>query len=93
MKSSLSKLKLGNINAHNFETKDTLINIFKIIDPDNGCTKVIENLQNIKADEVLAEIVSKREEYYYDKFLIEQEENNILKNQLSYDKFCSIFVN
>lgn len=92
LKTSAKKIKLGNFDAHNFETDDILLHIFEIIDPKKECNALIERLKNIKADKVVNEILLKREEYYYDKNLVEKEEKKIIEEYSIKEKYYEIFM-
>ena len=92
LKTSAKKIKLGNFDAHHFETDDILLHIFEIIDPKKECNALIERLKNIKADKVVNEILLKREEYYYDKDLVEKEENKIIEDYSIKEKYSEIFM-
>ena len=91
LKNSIIKLKLGNCYAHSLDlTKSALLQIFNIIDPKEECKEIVLRLNGIQADEIIMGIIESRENYYYNKVKLEQEEK-VWFEKLTDEKFNSIF--
>lgn len=91
LKNSIIKLKLGNCDAHSLDlTKSALFQIFNIIDPKKECKEIVLRLNGIQADSIIMGIIESRENYYYNKVKLEQEEK-VWFEKLTDEKFNSIF--
>lgn len=91
LKNSIIKLKLGNCYAHSLDlTKSALLQIFNIIDPKEECKEIVLRLNGIQADAIIMGIIESRENYYYNKVKLEQEEK-VWFEKLTDEKFNSIF--
>ena len=91
LKNSIIKLKLDNCYAHSLDlTKSALLQIFNIIDPKEECKEIVLRLNGIQADAIIMGIIESRENYYYNKVKLEQEEK-VWFEKLTDEKFNSIF--
>ena len=90
---SVKNLRAGNFGAHNIDKeKPILPQLFKIIDPEGNYKKVEEKLVSIGADKIMINSIINREEYYYNKNLLKEKDNDIY-SKMDHKKFYSIFIN
>jgi len=88
---TMKKLNLGNTSAHDLDLSDSVIEkIFKIIDPNGECTKVLERLNEANVNSFIINLIWVRKMYYYNKNMLEEKENNIYE-KLDIGKFLRIF--
>ena len=91
LKNCIIKLKLGNSYAHCLDLKKSaLLQIFNIIDPKRECNIISLRLKDVQADTIITGIIKSRENYYYNKVKLEEEEK-VWFEKLTDEKFTSIF--
>lgn len=82
------KLIFGNVSAHSININKPIIEqIFDIIGNKKKYNKIIEKINGINMNEIIVELMSQRNEYFFDKNLLNKSEQDIYKKIPDLEKF------